>query len=162
MHIAYLAVTGLAALMNGYAATMNFIGAEFVKVVADKATRARRAAPHISKVRVVLGVCQRNYARAHPGGGRVADQDSPISSESVRRSLTAWSNGHPASSAGDGTTSSSNRDGDRGPPEEATPAAIALPETSTDEPDALEHLAKPVYGQSRLSVLRCVLAISTL
>jgi len=36
MHITYLAVTSLAALMNGYAATMNFIGAEFVKVVADK------------------------------------------------------------------------------------------------------------------------------
>lgn len=36
MHIAYLAVTSLAALMNGYAALMNFIGAEFVKVVADK------------------------------------------------------------------------------------------------------------------------------
>ena len=35
MHIAYLAVTSLAALMNGYAATMNFIGAKFVKVVAD-------------------------------------------------------------------------------------------------------------------------------
>jgi hypothetical protein len=36
MYIAYLAVTSLAALMNGYAALMNFIGAEFVKVVADK------------------------------------------------------------------------------------------------------------------------------
>ena len=36
MHIAYLAVTSLAALMNGYAALMNFVGAEFVKVVADK------------------------------------------------------------------------------------------------------------------------------
>ena len=36
MHIAYLAVTSLAALMSGYAATMNFIGAEFVKVVADR------------------------------------------------------------------------------------------------------------------------------
>lgn len=36
MHIAYLAVTSLAALMNGYAAVMNFVGADFVKVVADK------------------------------------------------------------------------------------------------------------------------------
>ena len=36
MHIAYLAVTSLAALMNGFAALMNLVGAEFVKVVADK------------------------------------------------------------------------------------------------------------------------------
>jgi DoxX-like family len=36
MHITYLAVASLAALMNGYAALMNFVGAEFVKVVADK------------------------------------------------------------------------------------------------------------------------------
>jgi DoxX-like family len=36
MHIAYLAVTSLAALMNGFAACMNFAGAEFVKAVADK------------------------------------------------------------------------------------------------------------------------------
>jgi hypothetical protein len=35
MYIAYLAVTSLAALMNGFAATMNFVGAEFVKAVAD-------------------------------------------------------------------------------------------------------------------------------
>ena len=42
MHIAYLAVTSLAALMNGYAALMNFIGAEFVKVVADKVQLSQR------------------------------------------------------------------------------------------------------------------------
>lgn len=36
MHIAFLAVTSLAALMNGFAASMNFVGAEFVKIVADK------------------------------------------------------------------------------------------------------------------------------
>jgi hypothetical protein len=36
MHITYLAVTSLAALMNGFAALMNFVGAEFVKEVADK------------------------------------------------------------------------------------------------------------------------------
>jgi DoxX-like family len=36
MHIAYLAVTSLAALMNGFAAVMNFSGAGFVRAVADK------------------------------------------------------------------------------------------------------------------------------
>jgi hypothetical protein len=36
MHIAYAAVTILAVLANGYAASMNFVGAESVKVVADK------------------------------------------------------------------------------------------------------------------------------
>jgi hypothetical protein len=36
MHIAYLAVASLAALMNGFAASMNFVGATFVKAVADK------------------------------------------------------------------------------------------------------------------------------
>jgi DoxX-like family len=36
MHIAYLGVASLAALMNGFAASMNFAGAEFVKAVADK------------------------------------------------------------------------------------------------------------------------------
>jgi len=36
MQIAYFAVTSLAAFMTGCAALMNFIGAEFVKVVADK------------------------------------------------------------------------------------------------------------------------------
>ena len=42
MHIAYLAVTSLAALMNGYAALMNFVGAEFVKVVAEKVQVSQR------------------------------------------------------------------------------------------------------------------------
>ncbi len=36
MHIAYFVVTTLAALLIGYTALMNFIGAEFVKVVAAK------------------------------------------------------------------------------------------------------------------------------
>lgn len=36
MHIAYLAVTILAALTTGYAAVLNFAGAESVKVVADR------------------------------------------------------------------------------------------------------------------------------
>ncbi len=36
MHIAYLVVTIVAALANGYAATLNFVGAESVKVVADQ------------------------------------------------------------------------------------------------------------------------------
>jgi hypothetical protein len=35
MHIAYLVVTGAAALMNGFAASMNFVGAKFVRAVAD-------------------------------------------------------------------------------------------------------------------------------
>ena len=36
MHIVYLAITILAALANGYAAFLNFAGAESVKVVADR------------------------------------------------------------------------------------------------------------------------------
>lgn len=36
MHIAYIVITILAALMNGYAASLNFVGAESVKVVADR------------------------------------------------------------------------------------------------------------------------------
>ena len=36
MHIAYLAVTIVAALATGYAASLNFAGAESVKVVADR------------------------------------------------------------------------------------------------------------------------------
>jgi hypothetical protein len=36
MHISYVAITILAALAYGYAAGMNFVGAESVKVVADK------------------------------------------------------------------------------------------------------------------------------
>jgi hypothetical protein len=42
MEIAYFAVTSLAALMNGYAAVMNFIGAEFVKVIAGKVRVSQR------------------------------------------------------------------------------------------------------------------------
>jgi hypothetical protein len=36
MHVTYLITTILAALANGYAAALNFIGAESVKVVADR------------------------------------------------------------------------------------------------------------------------------
>jgi hypothetical protein len=36
MHIAYIVTTILAAAANGYAASMNFAGAESVKVVADR------------------------------------------------------------------------------------------------------------------------------
>jgi hypothetical protein len=36
MHIAYLVLTILTAFANGYAATMNFVGAESVKVFADQ------------------------------------------------------------------------------------------------------------------------------
>jgi DoxX-like family len=36
MHIAYVATTLLAALANGYAAYMNLVGAESVRVVADQ------------------------------------------------------------------------------------------------------------------------------
>jgi DoxX-like family len=36
MHITYVVITIVAALMYGYAACLNFIGAESVKVVADK------------------------------------------------------------------------------------------------------------------------------
>jgi DoxX-like family len=42
MEIAYFAMTGLAALMNGCAALMNFIGAEFVKVIAAKVRVSQR------------------------------------------------------------------------------------------------------------------------
>jgi hypothetical protein len=42
MHIAFLAVTSLTALMNGFAATMNFMGAGFVKVVADRVQVSQR------------------------------------------------------------------------------------------------------------------------
>ena len=41
MHVAYLATTILAALANGYAACLNFAGAESVKVVADRVTVSR-------------------------------------------------------------------------------------------------------------------------
>ncbi len=36
MHVTYLVTTILAALANGYAASLNFVGAESVKVVADR------------------------------------------------------------------------------------------------------------------------------
>ena len=42
MHITYLVTTILAALANGYAAALNFVGAESVKVVADRVQVARR------------------------------------------------------------------------------------------------------------------------
>jgi hypothetical protein len=42
MYIAYLAVASLAALMNGFAASMNFVGAEFVKAVAEKVQVSKR------------------------------------------------------------------------------------------------------------------------
>lgn len=42
MHVTYLIVTTLAALMNGYAAVLNFVGAESVKVVADRLQISRR------------------------------------------------------------------------------------------------------------------------
>jgi hypothetical protein len=42
MHVTYVVITILAALANGYAATLNFVGAESVKVVADKVQVSRR------------------------------------------------------------------------------------------------------------------------
>jgi hypothetical protein len=36
MHIAYLVITVVAALIYGYAASLNFVGAESVKIVADR------------------------------------------------------------------------------------------------------------------------------
>jgi DoxX-like family len=42
MHITYVAITILAALANGYAATLNFAGAESVKLVADRVQMSRR------------------------------------------------------------------------------------------------------------------------
>ena len=42
MHVPYLVVTILAALANGYAASLNFVGAESVKVVADRVHVSRR------------------------------------------------------------------------------------------------------------------------
>jgi DoxX-like family len=41
MQISYLVITILAALANGYAAALNFIGAESVKVVADRVQVSR-------------------------------------------------------------------------------------------------------------------------
>lgn len=42
MHITYLVVTAFAALMNGYAATLNFVRAESVIAVADRLQIAHR------------------------------------------------------------------------------------------------------------------------
>lgn len=42
MYIAYLAITIMAALANGYAASLNFAGAESVKVVADRVQISQR------------------------------------------------------------------------------------------------------------------------
>lgn len=42
MHIAYIAITIMAALANGYAAFLNFIGAESVEVVADRVQVSRK------------------------------------------------------------------------------------------------------------------------
>jgi hypothetical protein len=42
MHIAYLAITIIAALAYGYAASLNFVGAESVKVVADRVRVSQR------------------------------------------------------------------------------------------------------------------------
>ena len=41
MYVPYLATTILAALANGYAASLNFVGAESVKVVADRVRVSR-------------------------------------------------------------------------------------------------------------------------
>jgi hypothetical protein len=42
MHIAYVVITILAALANSYAASLNFVGAESVKVVADQVRVSRK------------------------------------------------------------------------------------------------------------------------
>ena len=42
MHVTYLVTTVVAALANGYAASLNFVGAESVKVVADRVQVSRR------------------------------------------------------------------------------------------------------------------------
>jgi len=42
MYVIYLVVTILAALANGYAASLNFVGAEAVKVVADRLHMSRK------------------------------------------------------------------------------------------------------------------------
>ena len=41
MHVTYVVTTILAALANGYAASLNFVGAESVKVVADRVRVSR-------------------------------------------------------------------------------------------------------------------------
>jgi uncharacterized membrane protein len=42
MQLSHLVITILAALANGYAASLNFVGAESVKVVADRVQVSRR------------------------------------------------------------------------------------------------------------------------
>lgn len=42
MHVTYLVVTILAALANGYAASLDFVGAESVKLVADRVQVSQR------------------------------------------------------------------------------------------------------------------------
>ena len=42
MHVIYLVTTILATVANGYAASLNFVGAESVKVVADRVQVSRR------------------------------------------------------------------------------------------------------------------------
>jgi hypothetical protein len=42
MHIGYLVITIMAAVANGYAACLNFVGAESVRVVADKVRVSQR------------------------------------------------------------------------------------------------------------------------
>jgi DoxX-like family len=42
MHVTYLVITILAVLANAYAASLNFVGAESVKVVADRVQVSRR------------------------------------------------------------------------------------------------------------------------
>jgi hypothetical protein len=42
MYLAYLLITILAALANGYAAWLDFVGAESVKLVADRVQMSRR------------------------------------------------------------------------------------------------------------------------
>jgi hypothetical protein len=42
MHVTYVAITILAALANGYAASLDFVGAESVKIVADRIQVSRR------------------------------------------------------------------------------------------------------------------------
>jgi hypothetical protein len=42
MHVIYLITTILAVLANGYAASLNFVGAESVKLVADRVHVSRR------------------------------------------------------------------------------------------------------------------------
>jgi hypothetical protein len=41
MHVAYFVTTILAALANGYAASLNFVGAESIEVVADRVRVSR-------------------------------------------------------------------------------------------------------------------------